>query len=46
MGLVTRQSDKLDDLFSSFAVDPQKKAGKTPDDPKKSTNDKEDAKQK
>lgn len=46
MGLVTRQSDKLDDLFSSFAIDPKKKAGKTPDDQKKEPTDKSEDKQK
>lgn len=39
MGLVTRRSDKLDDLFNKFASDPLKPVKKTDDQPKDAKED-------
>ena len=39
MGLVTRRSDKLDDLFNKFASDPLKPVIKPDDQPKDTKED-------
>ncbi|MEK1396134.1 hypothetical protein HCZ93_06710 [Limosilactobacillus fermentum] len=39
MGLITRRSDKLDDLFNKFASDPLKPVKKPDDQPKDAKED-------